>query len=72
VDKVVRNGGEDVVPLLLALSEAANCDSELAYLGAGPIEDLLNYGNDARIAELVVAVRQNSTMAISRTTVWGH
>jgi hypothetical protein len=72
VDEAVRDPVKDVVPILLALSEAATGDSELAYLGAGPIEDLLKFGNDARVAELAVAVRQNPTLARARTNVSRH
>jgi hypothetical protein len=70
VDDAVHRASSDVVPILVALSLGAKSDGELAFLGAGPVEDLLKSGGEERTKELADAVRQNPTLALAREHAW--
>lgn len=43
VDDLLTVGGADAVAMVVALVAAAEDDAELAYVGAGPVEDLLQF-----------------------------
>jgi hypothetical protein len=75
VDGAVRGQDATVVPMLVALAEAASDDEvRLAYLGAGPIEDLVNSVRaDERphlLDELDAAVRRNLAFQRALAGVW--
>ena len=54
VDERVATGDGDAFHLLVALAEAAPDDDGLAYLGAGPLEDLIrNHSKDAVVIDRV-------------------
>ena len=59
-----REGGvPGVVDLVVALAVAAPSDDALAYLGAGPIEDLLNQHGPRLVEEVEAAAVENPSVA---------
>ncbi|MDQ6614806.1 MAG: hypothetical protein M3083_08680 [Actinomycetota bacterium] len=54
VDGAARHGSDSVLGLLVALADAARDDAALAYLGAGPVEDLVN-GHGERLGHAIEA-----------------
>ena len=73
VDEAVHNCVAGVVSLLVALADAAaGNESALAYLGAGPVEDLLRQRNQASslLDELDDAARANDNVRTAVRCVW--
>ena len=70
-----RLAADGVVGLLVALADAAAGDLErLAYLGAGPFEDLLRYGerppNATILDELEQAAQDNNNVRLAVRAMW--
>lgn len=59
VDEIVDRGGDDLVPLLIALADAAPDEEALAYLGAGPIEDAVRAGS-AKLIDRIEGAAERS------------
>jgi hypothetical protein len=52
VDQAVTHADDDITDLLEALADVSPDDATLAYLGAGPIEDLI-YRHGARFVDRI-------------------
>lgn len=63
VDDAARRGVPGVVDLVVALAVTAPTDDALAYLGAGPMEDLLNQHGPRLVEEVKAAALQNPAVA---------
>jgi hypothetical protein len=70
VDQAAKDGGPGIVDLLVALSDAAPNDAALAYLGAGPVEDLVRLHGARLRGEVETASRQNQHFAAACRSVW--
>lgn len=75
VHDATRTSAEGVVGLLVALANAADGDlHRLAYLGAGPFEDLLLYGEhppaESIVDALDQAAQQNNNVQLAVRAMW--
>jgi hypothetical protein len=75
VFEATLTAADGVVCLLTALADAAAGDLErLAYLGAGPFEDLLRYGqrppSDTILDELDQAAQDNENVRLAVRAMW--
>lgn len=82
VDEAVEEADANVVGLLIALADSAPSGSEvaaiddevlvgaLAYLGAGPIEDLLRVHAERFVSEVETAAEANERFRIALRCVW--
>lgn len=75
VDEVVDVGGVAAVDLVAALVEGApgeNEDQEMAYLGAGPLENLLvEHGGDPEVfAAVMERSRRSASFRLALECVW--
>src|SRR6266853_30994 len=59
VDTAVREPSLQTFDLLLALANAAPDDKALAYLGAGPFEDLINWHGIQFVDQIELCARRN-------------
>jgi hypothetical protein len=69
VNDMATAGSADALTLVAALAAAAPSDAALAYLGAGPLEDLVDKHGAAFIDELVVATKLNPRLEVALATV---
>ncbi len=71
VGKVIRLQPEYAIEVLTYLADAAPDDGALAYLGAGPIEDLVCYcGSDAVIDRVEGAAARNGNFRKALRCAW--
>jgi hypothetical protein len=70
VDQAAKDGRPGIVNLLVALSKAAPDDAARAYLGAGPVEDLVRRHRATLSAEIETASRKNPGFATALRSVW--
>lgn len=70
VDAAVFDNTPGVVPLLVTLAEAAPDDAALAYLGAGPIEDLLGRHALDVVDQIDDQARQNERFQYALRCAW--
>jgi hypothetical protein len=63
VDDAARVGSDDVIDLLVALADAAADDFALGYLGAGPVEDLVNNHGERLIDAIETAASEHPAFA---------
>lgn len=74
VDDVLRLGGTRAAEMVVALAEAVADDEDaLAYVGAGPIEDLLNHDgppSPETVEAMDTAARQHPSVAFAVRCVW--
>lgn len=74
VDEVLQLGGKSAVQMVVALADAVADDEEaLAYVGAGPIEDLLNHHgppSSETVEAMDTAARQHPSVAFAVRCVW--
>jgi len=70
VDELVQAGGTDVVELLADLNDAGPEDNEGQWVGAGPLEDLLNQHGDRVIDEVDRLARQSPSFRKMLESVW--
>lgn len=70
VREIVDEGGQEAIELLAALAHATSDDSELAYLGAGPIEDLARFHGVSAAAQLAEAARLDPHFARAVARMW--
>ncbi len=70
VDQAAKDGGPEIVSLLVALADAAPDDAARAYLGAGPVEDLVRLHRATLGTEIEVASRQSQSFATTLRSVW--
>jgi len=59
VDTAVREPSPQTLDLLLALANAAPDDKALAYLGAGPFEDLINWNGIEFVDQIEQCARRD-------------
>jgi len=62
-------GSADALTVVAALAAAAPSDAALRYLGAGPLEDLVDKHGAAFIDELVIATKLNPRLEVALATV---
>jgi hypothetical protein len=60
VDERVRNQPEEVIAVLVAIADAAPDDAALAYLGAGPIEDLIRHCGSVVVVDRIEGAASRS------------
>lgn len=70
VNAAVQDANPDVVDLLVALAEAATDDQALAYLGAGPVEDLIRLHGAQYLEAIDHAARTNKSFRTALRCVW--
>ena len=75
VDQAAKEGGPEIVGLLVALSDAAPDDAApddaaRAYLCAGPIEDLVRLHRATLGTEIDAASRRSQSFATTLRSVW--
>jgi hypothetical protein len=70
VERAVADRDGDVVELLVALADAAPDDAALAYLGAGPVEDLVRVHGEAVAAALERAAESDVNLRRALRSVW--
>jgi hypothetical protein len=69
-DKLVRNDPEQAWEFILRLVAQARDDRDLAYIAAGPLEDLLNLHGLAFIGRVDVEWQRNEKMRRAISAVW--
>jgi hypothetical protein len=75
VDRAISDRVDGVVALIVSLADAAAGNLEdLAYLGAGPVEELLRFGDTPPTASLLddldAAARRNENVRLAVRAVW--
>lgn len=65
VSSIIKSGGIEAVALLADLAAAAPTDAALGYLGAGPVEDLVNWYGTAVAHGLDAAIRREPRLALA-------
>jgi hypothetical protein len=70
VDQAAKDGGPGIVDLLVALADTAPDDAARAYLGAGPVEDLIRLHGERLRSEIETAARENQHRGTARRSVW--
>jgi hypothetical protein len=71
VNDLVDERPQDVIPTLVALADAAPDDDALGYLGAGPVEDLINHHGSVVVIDRVEgAARRNQRFRTALTGAW--
>lgn len=73
VSAIQQAGGQASVDLVIALAEGAYTDEELAYLGAGPIEDLFSLcSSDPPLDEFERALISHNKVRQAFQYAWLH
>lgn len=70
VDEAASSGRNEAVDLIERLARAAPDDAAVAYLGAGPLENLLNNHGVRLLDELEQAARRSKPFRAALATVW--
>jgi hypothetical protein len=70
VERAVGNADDGVIGLLVALADAATNDGELAYLGAGPVEELLQHHAARFVDEVEAAARAHPAFRTALRCAW--
>jgi hypothetical protein len=65
VSSIIRAGGIEAIDLLADLAAAAPTDAALGYLGAGPVEDLVNLYGPAVAHGLDAAIRREPRLSLA-------
>ena len=65
VSSIIKAGGIKAVDLLADLVAAAPTDAALGYLGAGPVEDLVNWYGPAVAHGLDAAIRREPRLSLA-------
>lgn len=71
VEDLIASGGEQAVDLIVALADADDADP--AYLGAGPVQNLLSLRPpppEVVLGRLDAAARQNPHVRVAVASVW--
>jgi sugar-specific transcriptional regulator TrmB len=63
-------GGTDALDLVVALIDAASSEDVIAYVGAGPLEDLLRDHADALVDQVDDLARRSSKFALALSAVY--
>jgi hypothetical protein len=69
VDATGLDGEASAVELMLALAEACHSSQGLAYLGAGPVEDLVKHGDEALLEHLLGAAERSGRLRRALATI---
>jgi hypothetical protein len=69
VHRMATAGSTDALTVVAALAAAAPSDGALGYLGAGPLEDLVDKHGAAFMDELVIATKLNPRLEVALATV---
>jgi hypothetical protein len=72
VDELLRADPDNGWALTLKLLAAASDDAALAYVAAGPLEDLLNWHGVAVIDRVEAHARKDARFRLALTRVWGR
>ena len=71
VDNLVRSAPSEIITLLVAIADGAPDDTALAYLGAGPVEDLLcSGGSDVVFDRVEDAARRSASFRKALRCAW--
>lgn len=70
VEEEVRSPTARVLKLLLALGHEAKDDDALAYLGAGPVEDLISWHGARYLDEIDQCARSDPAFRKALSNVW--
>ena len=70
VDDLVRSHPEAVVEVLVTLADTAPDDEALAYLGAGPVEDLIRNASDVVVDRIEGAACRNENFRTAVRCAW--
>lgn len=70
VDDAAAEASPGVVELLVSLADAAPDDDAVAYLGAGPVEDLIRLHGQELVEEIDEAARRNERFRLALRSVW--
>jgi Family of unknown function (DUF6869) len=69
VERAVRAPSANVFPVLIALVESAANDDALAYVGAGPLEDLINWHGAQFLDQIEESARRDRAFRTALATV---
>ncbi|MGZ3426238.1 MAG: DUF6869 domain-containing protein [Polyangia bacterium] len=72
VDAIVHDDPEAALWLTVELAEYCVSAQALAYLGAGPVEDLVKTADDALFARILKAARKRPRFRRALATIWIH
>jgi hypothetical protein len=72
VTNIIMDGGGRAVDLVLCLVSKAKSPAALAFVGAGPLEDLLVKHGPAVWGEIKAAARRQPQLRKALGHVWGH
>lgn len=67
---IVEAGGASVIELLRALAQAVSDDGDLAFLGAGPIEDFVDLHGVPAAAQVAETARLDPHFARAVAAMW--
>jgi hypothetical protein len=70
VQERVERTPDDSLPLLVDLAEFCASAQALAYLGAGPVEDLVKRADDALFARMLTAAQKSARFRRALATIW--
>lgn len=70
VREIIEAGGRMAIDVLLALAHAVTDGDDPAYLGAGPVEDLVDIHGVPAAAEVAEAARLDPYFARAVTSLW--
>ncbi len=69
VDRAVRAPSANVFKVIIALVESAATDGALAYIGAGPLEDLINWHGAKLLDQIEESARRDRAFRRALATV---
>jgi len=70
VEEMVATDSDELVDVLERLADAAPSDEALAYLGAGPINDLLQHASPAVLAQWNERSRRSPRLTSAAKHAW--
>jgi hypothetical protein len=71
VDSIIQSDADDGWEITLLLVQKAGSDAALAYISAGPLEDLLNNHGSQVIDRIEQECKNNSRLPLALSGVWG-